>query len=193
MGKASRTKAARRLQSPATVEHLHQAVIAVAERFGTQPRCIEGVALLQQTAAHLGLAFTPRPVGVIVRNDSADTFVFLGSAGEEHLPQDRRDAIIDQRPPGQGRAGHLVLTSSTPLLLLDPTLAQTANAGVEMPAIMMRIPSEHPAGGLWQASVGNARVAYLPVDDDTRLLSGYDTVLAEYAHEAQQLAREIRR
>lgn len=162
-------------------------------KFGTEARCIEGAALLQQTAAHLGFTFTPRPVGVLVANIAEGRVAMLGSAAEDHVPPGRRADILDLRPGGQGAAGHVVLTSSDPLRLLDPTLTQTANVGIAAPPVVMAITSEHPAKGGWSFVQGPLEVTYVTADDDRRLLDDYDDVLASYAHAAKRLARMIRR
>lgn len=168
---------------------LQECVLAVANTFGAEPRCVDSAALLQQAAAHLGYILRPRPVRLSALDTATGNQAYMGQAAEVIA---RHGNVEDLRPPGQEHSGHVVLTCEDPQLLLDPNLLQLAAAGINAPSVYMTIRSLQPPEGQWVFTSGPLIVSYYLDEGDRTLLADYDDVLAYWAKPAENLARLIR-
>lgn len=199
MGKARRLKRERELgislprpvlpRAPLSI--LHEAVVAVGDVFGSNAKCVEAAALLQETGRFLGYQLRVRPVSVIAHHTPTDSWAFMGPRATRQLPSEVRESLEDHLPGGKDN-GHVILTSEEPSLLLDPNLRQLGAHGHDAPSLILRINSTNPDSGEWHATPGSWQINYILDEDNRVLVDQFDQVVRNLSSEAEYLAQMLR-
>lgn len=170
---------------------LLEAVVAVGDVFGTNARCVEAAALLQETARLLGYQLRVRPVSLFARHVRTETWAVMGPRATGQLSHEARANAENYRPGGKD-TGHLVLTSEEPCLLFDPNLRQLGASGYDAPSLILRINSTNPDTGRWLADAGSWQLEYILDEDNRVLIDWLDEIVRRLSSDAEYLAGMLR-
>ncbi|MCX5070917.1 hypothetical protein OOJ91_34275 [Micromonospora lupini] len=169
---------------------LHRAAWMVAEINDAQPKCVEGVALLDRVADLVHIKAEPVPVAVAVQGPAGSCL--LGEAVDGVIPVSAGGRVI--RSPTTALwsgAGHLVLFSSEEKTLFDPTLDQVNPAtGFARGALIMPVTADELFTEDLTLTVDEGvKVLYRAVRGDTSWRTAYNTTYARSGLSARTVAR----
>lgn len=195
MGKGKRLKEQRRQPTPrAPLEVLKRAFDLVAQRFGTQSRCVEAAAMLQGIAKHLGYELQVRPVSLGINDRASGRSVGMGQKILGSLTEEQREAMNTDNVPDGMSLGHVVLTLSDPPYLMDPNLKQVNPMGINVPNIFAPIESAEvdPEEGSWILTGQDFEITYILDTRARPLLEGFDEFKAVEEGEYRKVATMLR-
>ena len=180
MGNSAK-KANQESASKQRTERLMQLTDVIGELFGNRNECIEACALLAATAERLGLAVDPRAVSLLaLAPDGSCAAIGVEGAAQGRLagatvPSDAPMLATDETQ--FERAGHMVVTSKNPPMILDPTFRQLAPSGLPDIVTGGAVASVTPEFGRvtmhLPAGVGAGEVTYFFDDGNTGWQEGF--------------------
>ncbi|EYT56662.1 hypothetical protein H490_0101565 [Leucobacter sp. UCD-THU] len=159
--------------------------------FGIQPNCAAAAALTTEIGANLSYDLQPRPVSVVAVEKSSNTLLTMGPKANGKFSAEARARMEDRRPEGRD-TGHLVVTSTEHLRLLDPNMRQLESYGVKAPSIMIRVKSVDPESGEWPFEWQGLQLLYILDEENRALIPAYEAARQDLAARAKIIAADIR-
>ena len=194
-GKPRKRPAGRSNGNPAahgnTATFMERANREVGSVFGTEPKCLQAVALLTLVASHAGIRVSPLPVALAARR--SERLVALGRRAQaawsdETANMDFQGKIAD----GWEDAGHLVVLQRGSRRIYDPTVQQVGpRLQYPMSPLVLNVAALEPPSGYWEFRGDDLTLRYYPVPDEESWKPKFTAISADYG--ASGLAAEIAR
>lgn len=171
---------------------LDRGIYAVSSIFGTEARCVNAAALMQELGRHLGYKFEPRQVSLVASSLRTGNSALLGVKAVTTASLEDLSTAQDRRPEGEN-TGHVILTSDDPGLVVDANLGQLAPFGIDIPMLRRRA-DPHPQGGEWQWTNEELgiKLHYMLDEDHYGLLEHFDSEVLTWTPAAVQIAGKLR-
>lgn len=203
MGKKQRVAndARRARRDLETVDLLRRAALAVGLFFGDERECLEGAALFTAIARALGHRARPQPVHTIALRSApgsdATTILCTSTQAGRHLIQEQvghpdwteemLDGVTDD-----GWAGHMVVVTTDPAGVFDPTFSQFRHKGMPNLVIGIMVAEARPASGYWEWSEGDTYIRYVVSTEDAEQVETCNTLTVAWTEWAEVVASQLR-
>jgi hypothetical protein len=203
LGKKQRVaNAERRARRDAeTVDLLRRAALAVGLFFGEERECLEGAALFTAIARALGHQARPQSVHTIALRNSpgsdATTILCTSTQAGRHLIREQlghpdwTEEILNGMEV-DGWAGHMVVVTTDPAGVFDPTFSQFRHKGMPNLVVGIAVAEARPAIGYWEIWEGDTYIRYVLSDADAEHIATCDTLTLAWTEWAEVIASQLR-
>lgn len=172
---------------------LHSLTIAIARGLGDgNHTSIETAALFVRAAQNLGFVAEPRATAVIVNDRATQREAVAGQKAYEKASDTAKRNPANYPAPGWEGAGHVVVYVPTYRLLIDPSLPQLRDRGIEAPPLIGSLISLTTADGTWQFTLKSLGITYYPVPEDVSWVGVYQQNYDIHADTSRALADALR-